>query len=521
MSTLVLSILQFSVFLGTLFASGEFSYIKRYAYDSITEKTEKRKNYVENILANKMPLVYEAEKDVNKITSKVLNDNSTDLSAIQQDKNISKQILHDSTDILTSLMKRCLVNDAYIVLDTGDLYSTGDTEALATVYIRNVNVTTTSATDNKNLFLEAGSSDISKEFGIILDSAWTSHLQPTGDENGDFGFYYKTFNTAKSSGRTSVSNLGYWSGFSSISPTGRKSLRYTLPLISSDGTVYGVIGIGLMEKTIQSYIPGNDLPTDNSCYILAVDRDGDDIYRPELHSGALYQRLVDSKTVISHKNSVGKNVYDFNADSDVSNPTVGAIKNINIYNADSPYRENQWAIVSISGIAEIDQLTDAIQQLQINVKEQSSRVSKIISMSVVGIGAFMYDTDKQTVFISESMLLTLSCDKMPAKDTTISYEQFMSLMADIDERNCTNITGFFKTACDESTEEITTRQYPIVTDTGEQKWFRLSLRRDGTNILGLVQDVTQSVLEMKKIKYERDYDVTTGLLNRRAYYNKI
>lgn len=171
---------------------------------------------------------------------------------------------------------------------------------------------------------------------------------------------------------------------------------------------------------------------------------------------------------------MGKNVYDFNADSDVSNPTVGAIKNINIYNADSPYRENQWAIVSISGkaealniystlvrmfviafalsavitilctlilnrhvtrpvtrisktleenknsddiikftssgIAEIDQLTDAIQQLQINVKEQSSRVSKIISMSVVGIGAFMYDTDKQTVFISESMLLTLSCD---------------------------------------------------------------------------------------------------------------
>lgn len=333
MSTLVLSILQFSVFLGTLFASGEFSYIKRYAYDSITEKTENRKNYVENILANKMPLVYEAEKDVNKITSKVLNDNSTDLSAIQQDKNISKQILHDSTDILTSLMKRCLVNDAYIVLDTGDLYSTGDTEALATVYIRDVNVTTTSAAENKN------SDDIIK---------FTS-----------------------------------------------------------------------------------------------------------------------------------------------------------------------------SGIAEIDQLTDAIQQLQINVKEQSSRVSKIISMSVVGIGAFMYDTDKQTVFISESMLLTLSCDKMPAKDTTISYEQFMSLMADIDERNCTNITGFFKTACDESTEEITTRQYPIVTDTGEQKWFRLSLRRDGTNILGLVQDVTQSVLEMKKIKYERDYDVTTGLLNRRAYYNKI
>lgn len=215
---------------------------------------------------------------------------------------------------------------------------------------------------------------------------------------------------------------------------------------------------------------------------------------------------------------MGKNVYDFNTDSDVSTPTIGTIKNINIYNADSPYKNNQWAIVSISeksvalsiyttlvrmfviafvfsavitiictvimnrhvtkpvtrisktlrdtqniddiiqfnstGIAEVDQLTDAIQQLQINVKEQSSRVSKIISMSVVGIGAFMYDTAKQTVFISESMILTLNCDKMPPKDTTITYDQFMTLMADIDERNCTNISGFFKSACDGSTQCI-------------------------------------------------------------------
>ena len=63
----------------------------------------------------------------------------------------------------------------------------------------------------------------------------------------------------------------------------------------------------------------------------------------------------------------------------------------------------------------------------------------------------MYDTAKQTVFISESMILTLNCDKMPTKDTTITYDQFMTLMADIDERNCTNISGFFKSACDGST----------------------------------------------------------------------
>ncbi|MDE5854496.1 MAG: GGDEF and EAL domain-containing protein [Ruminococcus sp.] len=47
------------------------------------------------------------------------------------------------------------------------------------------------------------------------------------------------------------------------------------------------------------------------------------------------------------------------------------------------------------------------------------------------------------------------------------------------------------------------------------------MKRDSNNILGLVQDITSSILEKKKIEYERDYDLTTGLLNRRAYYSKI
>lgn len=585
LSTLILSVLQFSAFLGTMFVGGEFSYIKKYAYDSMSEKTENRKNYVENTLANKMPLVFEAGKDVNSITKKILKASGTDLSALSTNKDISRQILHDSTDTLITLLRRGLVNDAYIILDTGSLYSEGSSDVLATTYIRDVNVTSVSESVNKNIFLEAGSSDLSQDFDIMLDSEWTAHMQLSGGEDGDFGFYYKAIETARENPQIDMENLGYWSGFSSISKTGRKSMRYTLPLVADDGTVYGVIGIGLMEKTILSYIPGNDLPNEKSCYILGVDYDNDDNYQTVLHSGAIYKRLVTKDTVIGHHDSIGKNVYDFNYGNDSSVETVGTIKDINIYNADSPYKYNKWAIISISeksealniysnlvhmfmisfvisaaftiictiilnkhvtapvtriiktldtnknsdeiidfktsGITEIDQLTDAIKQLQINVKEQSSRVSKIISMSVAGIGAFMYDTAKKNVFISESMISTLKCDKLPDKDCTISYDQFAELINAIDIKNGTNIFEFFEKACKDANETVVTRQYSLITDIGEQRWFRLSLRRDSTNILGLVQDVTQSVLEMKKVKYERDYDVTTGLLNRRAYYHRI
>lgn len=489
-ATLTLTVLQFGTFLAMLFASGEFSYIKKYAYDSVSEKTENRKNYVENTLANKMPLVY-----------------------------------------------------------------------------------------------EAGSADIASEFDVMLDSDWTSHLQLSGGEKGSFEFYYKTLRTARENPKTDMADLGCWTGFSAISETGRESMRYTVPLVADSGEVYGVIGIGLMEKTVLSYIPGNDLPNERSCYILGVDMDNDGVYVPQLNSGAIYKRVVGSGTVISREHSIGKNVYDFNTNSTVSVPTVGTIKDVNIYNADSPYKYNKWAIISISekaealsiystlvhlfmvsfaisaaitllctifmnrhltapvrkisrtleqnrdsdeiinfessGITEIDSLTDEIKQLQINVKEQSSRVSKIISMAVVGIGAFMYDTVKQTVFISESMISTLSCDKLPGGDRTIPYSEFSRLMAEIDYKNNTNIAKHFADVYSGEDGAIISRRYPLTTDAGDKKWFSLSLRRDGANILGLVQDVTQLVMEMQKVKYERDYDVTTGLLNRRAYQHTI
>lgn len=73
-------------------------------------------------------------------------------------------------------------------------------------------------------------------------------------------------------------------------------MRYTVPLVADSGEVYGVIGIGLMEKTVLSYIPGNDLPNERSCYILGVDMDNDGVYVPQLNSGAIYKRVVGSFT---------------------------------------------------------------------------------------------------------------------------------------------------------------------------------------------------------------------------------
>ncbi|HBV69129.1 MAG TPA: diguanylate phosphodiesterase, partial [Clostridiales bacterium] len=56
---------------------------------------------------------------------------------------------------------------------------------------------------------------------------------------------------------------------------------------------------------------------------------------------------------------------------------------------------------------------------------------------------------------------------------------------------------------------------------GAGRWVRIICNRDKGSILGVVTDITADVMEKKKIEYERDYDVLTNLLNRRAFEEKL
>ncbi len=40
-------------------------------------------------------------------------------------------------------------------------------------------------------------------------------------------------------------------------------------------------------------------------------------------------------------------------------------------------------------------------------------------------------------------------------------------------------------------------------------------------MLGIAEDVTEEMVEKQKIEYERDYDLLTNLLNRRAFHSRM
>ena len=126
---LILGILEVAVFAIVMLVSGELTYIKKYSYNLLIEKTANRASYVEYMLNQKTSLVYETAVEINHITEEYLDECGITLDQLSEDKEVNKELLIRSSDALISLIRRDMVNDAFIILDTGSLYDT-DTDTV-------------------------------------------------------------------------------------------------------------------------------------------------------------------------------------------------------------------------------------------------------------------------------------------------------------------------------------------------------------------------------------------------------
>ena len=143
---LILGILEVAVFAIVMLVSGELTYIKKYSYNLLIEKTANRASYVEYMLNQKTSPVYETAVEINHITEEYLDENGITLDQLSEDKEVNKELLIRSSDALVSLIRRDMVNDAFIILDTGSLYDTDTDTVRAGLYLRDTDAYENSTT---------------------------------------------------------------------------------------------------------------------------------------------------------------------------------------------------------------------------------------------------------------------------------------------------------------------------------------------------------------------------------------
>lgn len=168
-----------------------------------------------------------------------------------------------------------------------------------------------------------------------------------------------------------------------------------------------------------------------------------------------------------------------------------------------------------TGIVEVDELSDAIESLGTEVASAASRLSQILRLSDRGIGAFEYVRETGAITYTDGFFAALSVLESPDEllfdpkriaDGSLSAEEFERLMKWY-----------------EPYIEVEGEGRYLVSGPHHTSWVRLVvvLSSEHDRVFGLVEDVTHEIETRRRIEHERDHDILTGLLNRRAFEQEV
>lgn len=358
-----------------------------------------------------------------------------------------------------------------------------------------------------------------------------------------------------------INDYGYWTLPYKLAGSDVTCIAYVIPLMREDGTPYGFMGIELQEEYLLNMFPGGELTSENSAgdYILGMKK-GEMVVVPILAT----DKVLGQQTFLRLEDAgQGKNVFH------VGETTyVAAVESMEFYTPDSVYFGDEWVLIgaveesvlyefpnnmltifflifvlmllvglagsyllskniakpvsrlaqeaenaeqerlrtipdfSPTGIREIDAVSNAIVTLSRNVMEASARFIGILEMASVKLGGFEVRRGEDAVFVTDSFFELFELKEIPRKNMTAA--QFRDLLSGLEDMQ----VSF---DCKENS-----KLYAVPLEKGGCRYVRIRITSDDDRTVGMAEDVTNSILERLRIEHERDYDLLTGLRNRRS-----
>ncbi len=475
---------------------------------------------------------------------------------------VQKIFLNKAVDLTNFLYANPDVSGIFIILGVEQLQDKDDTNPC--LYIRKRTQEVTSYSTEDYWVLRFGNPSVASKLNIQLDYLWTYYLNLPNTEDGvNREFFNKPFNDAIEH-KNSTQNC-YISKPFRISAGDIEIITQTIPLIDDDGNPYGVMGVEMSLDSLEKQISKPELPNiENGFYVLTDNNisnfsnifiDSNSFSKVFLGGNKLGYKLVDKEN----------NIYLYENKNSTIKKMLGTSVNMKLYNRDSPYRGEQYTlygfvpehqllqspngvrsliiylgilflvfsllsaiVASISairpilklsekvasidadmpivieptGIAEIDQLSKALERLGIKVTQSASRLSSIINLFEKPIAGFEENEKENRVYVTESILRIFNIPFI--EKNFISFEQWESFKLKLIAEKVKDYEDVFQYIDEHKT----------------LKYIQLNIKEEEGKTFGVIIDVTNEVLQKQKLEYERDVDGLTKLLNRVAFYNK-
>lgn len=568
-SMLWILFIEIALLVGILYLCRINTSLEQNAVDILQIQTENRQNYLQGQMLDAQDLSSLAGK-INAVTQAMLDDGEISLDTLDSGSDAASSLLLSIGDSLISSMRHRPVTGIFVVLNTHDLDTREKGEPLPCLYLRDLDPNSSPSQRNSDLMLVRAPAQVVQSLYIATDTSWTPSINYGA--NGSSGFLYPVFQAAyHGNGELDAADYGHWTSSPyTLSGDDHSAIAYTIPLILDDGTVYGVLGVEILESYLQALLPGTELQNDSSgTYLLGVASNSaigkDDLTVSVVSASPAAnapQQSYDQTLLLKPSKRGG-----YQSDSPLG-LCHAAVAPLTLYNRNAPFSNEQMLLIGsvpvsalyafsgyvvrlliiavlvvltaglFSSLVLARKLSRPISRLSDEVAHARESRSSIPMLSATGIieldrfssaftqlGREVLDTSTKFLRIMDMASVELGGYELrSAPDSIYVTDNFFDLLGmpgvdadDLTVQSFRELLQRFERSCPHSPAPDGAMLYHIRLPSGKERYLRIeTTHEDGTQV-GLAEDVTANTLEKLRIEHERDYDTLTDLYNRRAF----
>ncbi|MBS6955277.1 MAG: GGDEF domain-containing protein [Enterocloster asparagiformis] len=381
----------------------------------------------------------------------------------------------------------------------------------AALYFRNANP---NRTDQKNAstYMLYGPWNVAERLHVVTDANWGYRLNLDVIPND---FYVKPFENIGLTEDTKL--LGYWSKPFKPAANGEDVITYSVPLADKKGNPVGVFGVEISIHHLYKSLPVSQGPEFYG-YIIGTQDGEDSPIRVSVLNGALQKSMLTEGQPLEMEAVSGvDSIYRLKGSAEEAKLYAG-VNDMGMYYNNTPFSAEKWYLIGlidrsallrspekISAILGISFLVSLFMGtvLALVISRWFTKYSRLMELSEVPVGVFEMSGHTNRVLMTMQVPRLLRLSREQERRFTRDREAFCDYLRRMhrgDER-----------------EDATMR----LADCDQEVWIRISRKERNGAIVGVIEDVTDEILQKRMLEEERDYDGMTGVKNRMAFEREI
>ena len=566
-------IIQAAVVVLMFLNSGILKKSRDNAYGILSEKVLNRKIIIENEMVNRWSRIEDLHEKALNVIQAELSQNNIEIYQLSDRPDLQNRILDILLPQLIYTVRRNYVTGAFLIIDAPASDVKINEFSYPGLYIRNDDPISYSA-NNEDIIVSRCPTEVVQKYNIGLGGDWAPFFTISRDSRETACRYFNApIVAALRYPNEPIKNLGFWSTAFKLQPLSNEVITYSVPIKDKQGNVYGVLGIDLSTKYIQSFLNFDELDlSKEGIYCIAVNdrNDHSHTFLPIVFNSAANNLGVNNLPIFKKVNDGHRNGNTIDEDQAFADKYSLAVEPFRLYQNNGMYENEEWVLIGLSPETNVLLFSETIRKIfwrfifvssflfLVGSYLSSKHISNIFKKVVVRLQNSdprkMINIEKMNIKELDTLIVAiekLSASVFNAASRVSTIMETLQVPIGVFEENilmgtvfCNsvwfklfNIEGYsgdsvlkteefysqlkyYEYYIDE--QDDTKTIYAIPTEEhGKVRWIRFTQMKEKNKLLGIAVDITKEVEDRKKLEIQMNYDEMTGLYNRYAFDRKF